>query len=32
MLARGILKGEQTTAHEFRIVTRSGEIRWLMER
>lgn len=30
-LARRILKGEQTTAREFRILTRSGEIRWLME-
>ncbi len=29
--AREMLRGKRTTAHEFRIVTRSGEIRWVME-
>jgi PAS domain S-box-containing protein len=29
--AREMLRGMRTTAHEFRIVTRAGEIRWVME-
>ena len=30
-MAREMLRGHRTTAHEFRIITRSGEIRWVME-
>lgn len=30
-MAREMLRGRRTTAHEFRIVTRDGEIRWVME-
>ena len=30
-MAREMLRGERTTAHEFRIVTRAGDIRWVME-
>ena len=30
-MAREMLRGQRTTAHEFRIVTRDGDIRWVME-
>lgn len=30
-MAREMLRGRRTTAHEFRIVTRKKEIRWVME-
>ncbi|HNQ01236.1 MAG TPA: PAS domain S-box protein [Syntrophales bacterium] len=30
-VAREMLRGHRTTAHEFRIVTRKGDIRWVME-
>lgn len=30
-MAREMLRGKRTTAHEFRIVTRAGDIRWVME-
>ncbi|HQB31463.1 MAG TPA: PAS domain S-box protein, partial [Syntrophales bacterium] len=29
--ARAMLRGESTSPHEFRIVTKKGEIRWIME-
>lgn len=29
--ARDMLKGKRTTPYEFRIVTKDGEIRWIME-
>lgn len=30
-MAREMLRGRRTTAHEFRIVTCTGDIRWVME-
>ncbi len=30
-MAREMIRGRRTTAHEFRIVSRRGEIRWVME-
>jgi len=29
--ARAMLRGDSTSPHEFRIVTKTGEIRWIME-
>jgi len=29
--ARAMLRGESTSPHEFRIVTKSADIRWIME-
>jgi len=29
--ARAMLRGERTSPHEFRIITKDGDIRWIME-